>query len=587
MNPENSNSCVVLSGAAFQAELRISRVLTGPRTMRVWVHLFLLTNVINLFPLSSAAQSVSVPPSADSANGFRVAGTVVSKIDGHPLSRARIVLRDVKNPKNFGTRITADDGKFEFTGIPAGKYSLGGFKKGFIAAAYDQHDSFSTAIVTGAGVATEDLLLKLSPGAVISGKVLDEAGDPVRHAMVSLYYDNHREGVDQIQRFRVEQTNDLGIYEMTPLMPGTYFVSASAVPWYAIHPQSEQANTGAGREDDTLTNVDHSLDVAYPTTYYADVPDSDSATPIPVRGGERLDVDVHLNPVPALRVIFRVPGDSKTGYSFPRLEQPAFEDSTFVQSSSVRAISPGVFEISGVPAGHYDVRVQGSGGAARMNADLAKDGERIDVSTAEPLSSVKVSTQVSGEAALSPQLSVGLRSKGRVIAAWKTLDAKGGAELTEIPAGRYELLFWGARKPYSILQMSAEGAEVAGHSLIVKAGGSPSVAITLTTGSGDIQGTVQRAGKPFAGAMVVLVPKDPEINRDLFHRDQSDLDGTFSMRAVVPGTYTILAIENGWELDWSQPGVIAAYAKHGRKIEIGSQPGQPLNIAEPIEVQAK
>ena len=87
--------------------------------------------------------------------------------------------------------------------------------------------------------------------------------------------------------------------------------------------------------------------------------------------------------------------------------------------------------------------------------------------------------------------------------------------------------------------------------------------------------------------MVVLVPGNPETNRDLFRRDQSDLDGSFSMRAVVAGSYTILAIENGWELDWSQPGVIAVYAKHGRKIEVGSQPGQPLNIAEPIEVQSK
>ncbi len=511
----------------------------------------------------------------------------MSKIDGHPLSRARVLLVDVKNPRKSGTRITAEGGKFEFSGIPAGKYSLRGSKKGFIPATYDQHDFFSTAIVTGAGLDTETLLLKLAPGAVISGKVLDEAGDPVRHAMVSLYYDNHSEGVDQIQRFRVEQTNDLGVYEITPLIPGAYFLSASTTPWYAIHPHDEPVNSVRGAGDVRATDVDRSLDVAYPTTYYADVPDADSATPIPVRGGERLEVDIHLNPVPALRLVFHVPGDTKTGYTFPRLEQPAFEDSTFVQTGGGRMISPGVFEVTGIPAGHYHIRLQGSGGGSQMNADLTKDGEEIDVSAAEPLGTVKVSAHVSGEATLPPQLSVGLRSKGRVIAGWKKLDAKGEAELTEIPAGRYEVLVWGARKPYSILHMSAEGAEVAAHTLIVKAGGSPSLAITLTTGSGEIQGAVQRAGKPFAGAMVVLVPKDPEEHRDLFHRDQSDLDGTFSMRGVVPGSYTILAIENGWELDWSQPGVIAAYAKHGRTIEVGSQPGQPLNVAEPIEVQSK
>ena len=33
--------------------------------------------------------------------------------------------------------------------------------------------------------------------------------------------------------------------------------------------------------------------------------------------------------------------------------------------------------------------------------------------------------------------------------------------------------------------------------------------------------------------------------------------GTFSLQDVAPGSYTLVAIENGWDLDWSQPGVIA------------------------------
>ena len=86
---------------------------------------------------------------------------------------------------------------------------------------------------------------------------------------------------------------------------------------------------------------------------------------------------------------------------------------------------------------------------------------------------------------------------------------------------------------------------------------------------------------------MVLVPKYPEANRDLFRRDQSDMDGTFSLRGVIPGSYTVLAIENGWDLDWSQPGVIAAYLKRGRKIEVANQGGRPVTLAEPIEVQSK
>lgn len=93
-----------------------------------------------------------------------------------------------------------------------------------------------------------------------------------------------------------------------------------------------------------------------------------------------------------------------------------------------------------------------------------------------------------------------------------------------------------------------------------------------------------RDAKPFAGAMVVLVPKNVEGNRDLFRRDQSDLDGTFTLRNVTPGAYTLVAIENGWDLDWSQQDVIAVYAKHGRLLNVENTPGTPLRLDKPISV---
>ena len=97
---------------------------------------------------------------------------------------------------------------------------------------------------------------------------------------------------------------------------------------------------------------------------------------------------------------------------------------------------------------------------------------------------------------------------------------------------------------------------------------------------------MKKAGRGFAGAMVVLVPKDPEGHRDLFRRDQSDLDGTFSLYGVVPGSYYLVAIENGWDLDWSQSTVIAAYAKHGRSIEVHDL-GKPMSLTEAIAVQLR
>ena len=552
--------------------------------------LFQLTAVWLVAGAFGAAQTPTTP--ATSGGNYRIAGTVVSKLDGHSLARARITVRDTKDPQKFESLVTAEDGKFEFTGVPAGKYDLHGAKRGFIRASYDQHERFSTAIVTGAGLDTEDLVLRLAPTAIISGKVLDESGDPLRNATVTLYYDDHSSGVNQIRQYHLAQTDDQGSYEIPGIMPGTYFLSANARPWYAVHPNSNPPdapanNKPAGTASTDASSFDRSLDVAYPLTYYSDVTDADSATPIPIGGGERLQIEVHLNPVPSLRLLFRVPDKGEKERIFPGIEQPAFDGSTFLQHDGIRMLSPGLFEVTGVPAGRYNVGLSGSGVALRMKGvDFTKDGEEIDTSMAEALSTVKISVQASGEATLPPHLMVGLRSTSRAFTG-VPLNPKGEAELTQIAAGRYDVQVWDGGKLYSITHISAEGAEVSGRSLTVAAGSSPAVSLTVVGGSINVEGKAQRAGKPFAGAMVVLVPRDPEGNRSLFRRDQSDLDGSFNLQNVVPGSYIVLALENGWDLDWSQPGVIAAYVNRGRTIEVGNHFGRSVKLPDAVEVQSK
>src|SRR5215831_14553484 len=98
--------------------------------------------------LAATAQNADAAPKPAS---YRISGIVVSKTDGHPLDRARVQLRNSKSRKDPESFVTSADGKFTFENLVAGKYSLEGLKSGFVAAAYDQHDQFSTAIVTGAG----------------------------------------------------------------------------------------------------------------------------------------------------------------------------------------------------------------------------------------------------------------------------------------------------------------------------------------------------------------------------------------------------------------------------------------------------
>ncbi len=511
----------------------------------------------------------------------------MSSIGGNPLGRARVSILDARNPENRQSMITSEDGRFEFKVRP-GKYALQGAKRGFISAAYDEHEQFSTAIVTGSGLDTETLVLRLAPSAVLSGKILDELGDPVRHATVSLYREDRRVGIGRIRRVRADSTDDQGAYEFAPLDAGTYFISTTASPWYALHSvSSHQPNT-----ENLPTAVDRSLDTAYPVTYYGDSTEPDDATPIPIRGGDHLQADIHLNPVAALHLLFHVPDNGEHGISMPLLQRPSFDgsfdDLDSVQTGGMEQVSPGIFEINGVAPGRYSIRTRESGQGNEANEiDLTSNGQELDVPAAERAGAVKATVQVLGEAKLPPQIEIALRNSKMRIVAWQEMNEKGEVEFNDLAPGTYDVLAGSRPKSYSVVQMTSDSGVIPGHALNVAAGSSLSVTLSLAGGAVNIEGFARRAGKATSGAMVVLVPKDPESHRDLFRRDQSDQDGSFSLQSVIPGTYTIVAIENGWDLDWSRPGVIAHYAQHGQPVTVPEHTQKSMHLPDFVEVQPR
>lgn len=87
-------------------------------------------------------------------------------------------------------------------------------------------------------------------------------------------------------------------------------------PWYAMHPPSDRSQSGSKESTAPPATFDRSLDVAYPVTYSGDVTDADSATPIVIRGGEHVQLDIHLNPVPSLHLVFHLPGDGRKLFFF-------------------------------------------------------------------------------------------------------------------------------------------------------------------------------------------------------------------------------------------------------------------------------
>jgi Carboxypeptidase regulatory-like domain len=541
--------------------------------------------------LSAAAkkadsQTPAVQESPRLAQAFKIAGTVVNAMTGAPLSQARISLADTQDRSRPISTITSEDGHFEFSPLKLGKYSLQGAKRGFISAAYEQHEQYSTAIVTGPEFATENLVLRLTPMALITGHVTDEFGDPVREANVTLYFESHGGGMTRIAHYSNSQSDDRGFYDFSLLRPGKYYVSVTAKPWYAIHPVTMLDPAAV-----PASQVSSALDVAYPATYYNGATDPDGATPIEVKGGDRLEIDVHVNPVPALHILFRIPTDPSgqaSGFQMPVLEKRAFDSVNFVQTEGMNQVAPGVFELAGVPPGRYTVRIKNSeSGQLQQSADvdLTRDGQELNESRGEPLGGLKVTIKMPGDEPPPKQYFVGLQNARRQMVGYRQGDPTGQFSFEDVPPGKYAILVGSQAKAYSVARTTSSAGESWGHDVTIAAGATTDVTAFLSSGVVRIEGVVQKKDKKVGGVMVALVPSDPVAHIDLFRRDQSDFDGTFTLQSVIPGAYTIVAIEDAWGLDWLQPTVLARYVQHGQNISIGDFMTGTLHLPNPIEVQ--
>lgn len=143
---------------------------------------------------------------ARSTDRFHIAGKVVSSSFGASLSQARVTIASVVDRSATTSLITDDDGAFAFANLAAGKYSLAAARRGFIEPWFDQHENYSTAIVTGGDADSEHLAFRLTPQSVLTGHIFDEAGDSVRKASVSLYRRDQINGVGLTHRIASTRT---------------------------------------------------------------------------------------------------------------------------------------------------------------------------------------------------------------------------------------------------------------------------------------------------------------------------------------------------------------------------------------------
>jgi hypothetical protein len=529
-----------------------------------------------------AQPSVPQPPAAQN---LRVSGTVVDATTNQPISQAQVFLtaQAARDYEQFV--ITSEDGRFAFENLAPGHYVLLARHKGYLRQLYKQHAQFSTAIVVGPDLVTENLRFDLRPTASISGQVLDERNEPVRNARAVLFHEMIRFGRHTTWREREVGTDDRGRYHFGYLLPGVYFVGVSAQPWYAqrVTHQRIQQNDGSGQTTyQEMTNGVPELDVVYPITFFSQAQDLTEAVPITLHAGDSEVADFSLQPVPALHMVIHSATSSESEGVWAQVSQSLSNGSKMLVQTNTQQIAPGLLEISGLPPGKLRLGLvsskDGESNTRWHNIEMTGD-MNISVSETSPSASVSGIVKFDDGSKRSSPITLRFSSRAENEEYPTQVNEKGEFSLKgSIVPGTYDLLV-GQPAGGAVRALSATGAKVSGHTLVIGAGQDVMLTVVLSRGTGRVSGVAKKDGKPSDGVMVVLVPEIPEQNLELFRRDQSDSDGSFNLAAVHPGKYTLVAIENGWDLDWFAPGIIQKYLPAGKPVQVSANSTQTIDVA--------
>ncbi|HET9834584.1 MAG TPA: carboxypeptidase-like regulatory domain-containing protein [Vicinamibacterales bacterium] len=321
-----------------------------------------------------AAQTPLPPRDTSGQTGTAIIrGHVFDGATGQPLRKAQV---RALSPELRENRLASTDanGAYEIRDLAAGRYTLSASKGTYVNLSYGQTRPFEPGkpVELRNAQLLDKVDFNLPRAAVISGRVVDEYGEPIEEVQVMAMRYQYLQGSRQLTTTRSGMTNDVGEFRIYGLPPGQYVLSAT---YRATNFDPFGNSSSADRDRDRS---------GYAPTYYPGTANAADAQRLPVGLGQKIsDVTIALLPTRLAR-ISGTAVDSD-GHAFTNATVMMTQPSTGGMLSSggpVRA--DGTFVINNVAPGDYTLvilprSVPGAGPSNEsVQANVSVNGDDVD-----------------------------------------------------------------------------------------------------------------------------------------------------------------------------------------------------------------
>lgn len=590
----------------------------------------------------TSVRDVAKPQAAGTAS---VTGTIVTdETDPRPLRRVRVGL--TSSDRRVGrTTVTDDAGRFSFAGLPAGRFLLTATKSGYVTTSFGAHrpNRQGTAIGVADGQQITGLTLRMPRGAVITGIVTDQNGDPMSGASVTaMRYVYAGSGQRTLLPTAPSTADDRGHYRIWGLAAGEYVISANVGTAQALRADQEitrttdadvkralsELNTGTaagGQGSSVAIPRATKRTVGYAAVYYPGTFSAPQATAITVAAGEErsgADFPLLLVPTAKLEGTVSIPEgvNQKTIAAQLIVNNPHSFMLDMFRRATVTA--DGSFTFASVPPGNYTIAVTAQSGAPGPGlragqmpagpmtppapshwamADVAVDGQDISGVSLQLQPGLIVSGRVEFDGSGTPPDVTRIRlsmmqpmSPGMVALGVSSVqpDASGAFTIRGITPGTYRLTasiptLRTDTQAWQLKSSTINGRDTLDGVFELRAGADDAV-VTFTDKATELTGTVQdAAGQPAPEYHIVVFSADkshwvPTSRRIRYVRPGAD--GKFQVPNLPPGEYLVAAVNDIEPGEWFDPAVLDQLSRTAIALALveGEKKVQDLKLGAPI-----